>query len=375
MWTWGAFLALGAMPIYSMLVSRMGKQRLALRVYLVVATALAIFAGAFRWYSNLGLETGSTASGSGAILNKSFYIATSLYSMFVVSVLWSVLTGAFDSRTSKQIVGRVFAAGTIGGICASFFVSQTADFLDPEYFLVFAAMLLIPSAWALNGLAMTEPEATDEGNLASPNRLSTGIGCLKKSHYLQGIGGYLFLFVLGSSFLYFIQSELVRELWPDRGERRTVLGKLDMTVQILTVLSQLFLTSGMIRRWGMPIALTVVPVISILGFSALALWPTFATLAVFSVLRRSSNYAIAKPSREVLYTVVTSEERYLTKPFLDVGVYRFGDLLSAWLFEGARVAMAVGISGMALFAVPFCLAWIPVARYLGRRQEEQARER
>jgi AAA family ATP:ADP antiporter len=125
----------------------------------------------------------------------------------------------------------------------------------------------------------------------------------------------------------------------------------------------------------MPIALTVVPVISILGFSALALWPTFATLAVFSVLRRSGNYAIAKPSREVLYTVVTSEERFLTKPFLDVGVYRFGDLLSAWLFEGARVAMAVGISGMALFAVPFCLAWIPVARYLGRRQEEQARER
>ncbi len=374
MWTYTAILSLVVMPIYSALASRSRAGSLAPRVYLVVAVVLVAFAAIFA--ANL--------SANAAVLNQSFYVLSSLYAMFVVSVLWSTLTSTFSSDDSKKHAGRVFAAGTVGGITGSAMVAQTAEYLVPEVFLIGAAILILPSAWALRKLAMLRgdaataaPSATSQGNERKDapisERLETGFQRLLKSRYLQGISLYLLLFVLGSSFLYYIQKDILSQI-PDRAYRRVLLSRLDLAAQTLTVITQFLFTAQVIRRWGMALTLTIVPIVSVIGFTSLSLEPTFWVFAVLMVLRRATNYALAKPAREILYTVVSPQERYLTKPLLDVGLYRFGDLASAWFYEGVKLATSAGTAGMALLAVPFGAAAIPVGRWLGKQQEKLAQQ-
>ena len=101
---------------------------------------------------------------------------------------------------------------------------------------------------------------------------------------------------------------------------------------MLTLLTQTFATGRAVKRWGVAAALAFLPVLSVVGFGVLGLAPTIAVLMTFQVLRRAGNFAVARPSREVLYTVVARGDRYKAKTFIATVIYRVGDQRGAWAF-------------------------------------------
>jgi AAA family ATP:ADP antiporter len=372
-WLWVAGVAILAMPVYSMLVSRQNRIGLARRVFRVIAAGVLVFA----WYS----WREGHADGFGRGLAGSFYIAASLYPMFVVSILWSTLSECFDGVGGKTRVGPIFAAGTIGGISGAGLVSLTSSIsfgehagMPPEYQLLIAASLLTLASF-------TVPSSAKAGSTGQPNqaaeqrvsaRVSSGFLRLVQSPYLLGVAGYLLLFTMGSGFLYFLQRDLIYEAYADRNDRRAVLANMDLAVQILTVLGQALVTGTLLRRIGTARVLLIMPLITVAGFALLAASPIFLVFAGMYILRRASNYAFAKPSRELLFTVVDSEERYLTKPTLDVAVYRGGDVVASQTYEAIQEATEAGVRGMSLVAIPFAVASLPLAYWLGREQEKRA---
>src|SRR6185437_15369339 len=102
----------------------------------------------------------------------------------------------------------------------------------------------------------------------------------------------------------------------------------------LTIGTQLFLTGPLLTRLGLSRMLSLLPALSGVGFAALAVVPRLAVLAGFQVVRRAAQYGIAGPAREVLFTVVSREEKYKAKNFIDTAVSRGGDALSGWAFAG-----------------------------------------
>jgi AAA family ATP:ADP antiporter len=99
--------------------------------------------------------------------------------------------------------------------------------------------------------------------------------------------------------------------------------------------------------------------------------PTLGAIAVFQILRRAGDYAIARPTREVLFTVVPREDRYKAKGFIDTFVYRLGDQLGAWGVAGLR-GLGATAAELALVAIPIAVLWLLNALWLGRRQERMA---
>jgi AAA family ATP:ADP antiporter len=122
---------------------------------------------------------------------------------------------------------------------------------------------------------------------------------------------------------------------------------------------------------GVALALAFLPALTILGFGALAAAPTLGAIATFQVLRRAGDYAIARPTREVLFTVVPREDRYKAKSFIDTFVYRLGDQVGAWGVAGFRW-FGAGAGELALIAIPIAVLWLLNALWLGRRQEKMA---
>jgi AAA family ATP:ADP antiporter len=143
-------------------------------------------------------------------------------------------------------------------------------------------------------------------------------------------------------------------------------------VNTLAIGTQMFLTGRLIKWLGVAVTLMVLPVVCVVGFASLGLWPMVAVLVVFQTLRRATNYAVARPTREVLYTVVSREEKYKAKNFIDTFVYRGGDQIGAWSYAG-MVAIGLSMSGIAFVAVPICAAWMAIGYWLGHRQTDLAR--
>ena len=138
---------------------------------------------------------------------------------------------------------------------------------------------------------------------------------------------------------------LVATTFSDTQTRTSVFARIDWIVQSLTILAQLFITGRVASRMGLVVLLTIIPVAIFFGFVALAIWNTFAVLAVVIVLRRSGEYAFVRPGREMLWTPMSKETKYKAKNFVDVPVYRGADAAVAQLqraIEGAGLRRANG---------------------------------
>ncbi len=183
----------------------------------------------------------------------------------------------------------------------------------------------------------------------------------------------MLLFTIISTFLYFQQAAIVKTSFADRAARTVFFARVDLLVNILTLGTQLFLTEKILRILGVAVTLTLLPALSVLGFATLGLAPTVAIIVVFQVLRRAGNFALARPTREVLFTVVPREDKYKAKNFIDTVVYRTGDQVGAWSYALLSF-LGLGISGIAFAAVPICVAWLLNGLWLGRKQEAMAAE-
>lgn len=312
------------------------------------------------------------ADGEQAIwIGRAFFIWISIFNLFVVSVFWALIVDTFNSAQGKRLFGFIAAGATIGAITGS---SITATFARhvPTPVLLFGAIILLEVAVfsvrhlsrlseALNARPHESPGSPVGGNIFA------GITHPFKSAYLANVSLFILLFTITATFLYFQQASLVRDNFHDRGAQTAFFAQIDLAVNVITLVVQLFFTGRIVRIFGVGLTLAILPALTLLGFGALAALPAVSTLVVFQVLRRSSDYAIARPTREVLYTVVPREDRYKAKNFIDTVVYRGGDQVGAWAY--ALIAMTgFGSALMTTIAIGLAAVWLINGLWLGRRQ-------
>lgn len=323
------------------------------------------------------------ASGEANIwVGRAFFIWTSVFNLFVVSVFWAFMVDVFSSEQGKRLFGFIAAAATLGGILGSSITAGTAQWLGVPTLLLVSAVLLEVGVQASKRLGtLTEAfhrpaagAAVTGAGAGQPigGSVLAGLTHALSSPYLLGIAGYMLLYTVLSTFLYFQQAEIVDRTFADRAARTAFFAQIDLLVNVLTLGGQFFLTGRVMKSAGITFTLTIVPAITAVGFLLLGLMPTAAIVVGFTVLRRAGNFAFARPSREVLFTSVSREDKYKAKSFIDTVVYRFGDQVGAWASAGIA-ALSLGAGAIAWAAVPLGMAWVANAWWLGRRQEQLSR--
>jgi len=186
----------------------------------------------------------------------------------------------------------------------------------------------------------------------------------------------ILLYVLGSTVLYFEQTDIVGRYFKTPSARTEILARMELATQTLTAFTQAFLTGRIVRWFGLAATMAIMPAVSALGFalvglSATGLVPLLGTFVVFSVLRRGTNFSLTNPAMEVCFTVVSREDKFKAKNFIGTFVYRAGDQLAAWTY-GGLTALGLGLAGIAWVTAPVSLVLLALTVWLGRRQEELA---
>jgi AAA family ATP:ADP antiporter len=310
-------------------------------------------------------------------IGRVFFIWVSVYNLFVVSIFWQLNVDLFTPEQGKRLFGFIAAGATIGAIVGAAVTASLARYVPAMVLLLGAAVLLELAVFAVKRLSRLSPslhrrpEAAGVEERPIGGGVFTGIMRAFGSPYLASVSLFLLLFAITSTILYFQQAGIVSRSFTDRGAQTAFFATVDLLVNVLTLAIQLFLTGRIVLWLGVALALAFLPALTILGFGALAVAPTLGAIAGFQVLRRAADYGIARPTREVLFTVVPREDRYKAKSFIDTFVYRLGDQLGAW-GVGAMQWLGAGAAQLALVAIPIAALWLLNALWLGRRQEKMA---
>ena len=293
-------------------------------------------------------------------IDRAFYVWTSVFALFVVTVFWGLVADCFDNDQGRRLFAFIAVGASVGGLLGSEVTAQLATSVPVFWLLLISCAPLEVASWFASALhrnfqtGAVKAEGEREKPLAGD--AISGMKAVFANRYLLGIATFIALMTFASTILYFAQSDLVYEAMTDRGERRAFLARVDQVVNLLTILFEVYLTARIIRWVGVGVALAAIPALVALGFIALGLYPTLATLVVVQVIYRAGRYGLTKPAREVLFTVVTREEKYKSKAFVDAAVYRGGDLVSGWIYHGlALVGLSLGT--IAMLAAPIAAVW------------------
>jgi ATP:ADP antiporter, AAA family len=371
-------------PIFTGLVSRYPRRTFITWIYRFFILNLVIF---------FLLFTAADAAQS-VWVGRFFFIWTSVFNLFVVSVFWSFMTDVYQPAQGKRLFGMVAVGGTMGAITGSSITAFLVSHLGPVNLLLVSALVLEVAGRTsrrleghernLHEAAEEDPEIEgDETADASDPQVRQeeiigggvleGVRHVAQSPYLLGIAALMMFFTVVSTFLWMHLMHLVEMAFPDDPEGRTRLfAQMEVATQSLTLIAQIFLTGRILKWFGIGLALAFLPLVSLVGFGILATAPILLVAVLFQVFRRAGNFAVQRPAREVLYTVLPRVDKFKSKNFNDTFVYRLGDQAGVWTHHAMMVWMGLGLSAVAFAMVPFSAGWLVLALWLGKRYRDHA---
>ncbi len=361
---------LAVVPVFGAMVARIPRRRFIPLVYHFFVANILIF-----WL----LLTFKIAMTDTA---KVFFVWISVFNLFAVSVFWSFMSDLFASEQGKRLFGFIAAGGSAGALLGPTIAVWLAEPIGRANLLLIAALLLefaVLCAMRLESAAQTLKAETPSSEAAAPREAAlggswiAGLMMVARSPYLAGIALWVALLSLAGTFLYFQQASIVSALTDDPNKRTAIFAQIDLAVSLLTITVQFLATGKLIRRFGAGPAAAFLPLVFAGGFLMLALTPMLWVVIAFQAMQRAANFAISNPAREVLFTVVSREEKYKAKYVIDNVVFRGGDAASGWLFHALR-SLGMELNAISLATVPVALGWLALALTLGRAHEKRTAE-
>ncbi len=363
----GTFLTLlVATPVFGFLSSKLPRVRLLLSVYGFFAAHLVLFFILMnnQWHPEW--------------VARVFFVWLSVFNLFVVSVFWSFLADVFTPEQGGRLFSVIAAGGSTGAIIGPVLTTGVTYVMPIPMLMVIAALWLMACGVCIYRLDRWAKHHAAHGMRHGAESLGgsmwAGVRLAAASPYLLGICIYLFLLTMSATVLYLEQTALIsREITSPETRTRLFAG-IDLVVNVLTFVTQVWVTNRLVLRFGLVAALLFLPVISALGFLAIGLSQALELFLCFTVLRRVGEYAISKPAREVLFTVVSREEKYKAKNFIDTALSRGGDASTGWVVSGVK-ALGATTAQLAWLVVPAMLLWGWIGWTLARREAGLQREK
>ena len=381
-------------------VARTNRRRFIPIAYLFVITCLVVFSGILIADGAMGGGLIGTDSETLAAryVGYVFFVWLSSVNLFVTSLFWAFMVDVFDMGQGKRLFAFIGIGGTLGALAGGWATAVISGMTESVYlpaglmltgaaFFVVAIFVMLkldrlafggrasrltaegPRLEAEEGGAGDGP--TNDGETNIGGTFYDGVKAVISSPYLLGIAAYIVAMAVSNTLIYFTQANIILGNTDTFSQRVAGFAQFDALAQVATLFVQVFVTAHVIKRIGVGWTLVILPVVTMVGFAVLSVWTVFGVMAVFQAVHRATRYAVSRPARETLFSVVSPAEKYKAKPIVDVFLYRAGDVAAAGA-DSMFAALGVGLAWVAAATVPFAGGWAILCLALGRAQQVKA---
>ncbi len=350
LWNLQFFVSIGIVALYGLIISKLKFKHV---VPIVYSSFAASFLGFYLITKNLN---------DSIIVDKAFYIWVSAFSLFHLSVFWSLMSDTFTKEQGKRLFAIISAGASLGAIVGPMIPALFAGFLGVENLMLIAAgglLLVVPIVLSIYHLKEKQLKNdnihADLSQFKLNNSWYSGFKAVFANRYLLAIAAFILLYVFIGSFVYFEQKNLLAQY--TRSQRAEILGSIDWIVNSLTFIMAFFITGRIVKKFGMALTLSIMPLLLVIGMIVLAFAPMVIVVLAIQITRRVGNYSVTRPAREMLFTQVTVDERFKAKPVIDIVVYRGGDAISGSLFATLTQTFGLGLVAVSLIGALIASVW------------------
>jgi len=367
----GTFVTMiAATPLFGWVASRYPRRQFLPWVYYFFILNILIFWALFSYALERDLDY--------VWLSRVFFVWISVFNLYVVSVFWSFMADLYSRVQGRRLFGFISAGGSIGALLGGIATSVLVVPIGFQNLLPVSATLLLIAIYCIRQLRLwVERERRDyeTAQILSAKPLGGspfgGHTHVLQSKYFLGIAAKSAIASLLGTALYMFAAGLVEDAIANADERTQFFSNMNVAQNALALIGQMLIVKHVVSRFGVGVSMSLLPIVSVIGFVFLAFDPTLAVVAILTVVRRSLGFAFSKPTTDMLYSVVTPEEKYKAKNFIDTVLYRTGDVVGTW---SVRFLLAgIGITGASLLMVPFGVIWAVIAIWLGREYAQRDR--
>jgi AAA family ATP:ADP antiporter len=368
-WLFSATFAamLAAAPLFGWAAARLPRRRLVPWTYLFFIANVLVFYALF---------AGGVAP---RVVARAFFVWVSVFNLFVVSLFWSLMVDLFRPEQAGRLFGLVSAGGSCGALAGPTLTALLAAPLGTANLLLVSCGFLGLALACIHALVRRAGADAPAGTARLPAEPGdsiggttwSGIAEIPRSPYLLGIVAYVLLYTVLFGFAYLELARMVSATYNDSAQRTTLFAQMDLAVNAVTLLGQLLVVAKFVEKLGVGAALALLPALALAGFATVWAAPVLAVLIAFQILRRAADYAIARPAREMLFTVLTREAKYKSKNFIDTVVFRSGDAASGWVYAALK-SLGLGLAGLAAVAIPGAILWLALGLWLGRQHARKS---
>jgi AAA family ATP:ADP antiporter len=357
-------LMLLATPVFGWITSKYPRRVFLPWIYYFFVANILIFYAVFSYAHNNEL--------SEIWIGRAFFIWLSVFNLFVVSVFWSFMADIYSKKQSRRLFGVITAGGSAGALIGPIVTSIVVVQIGFRNMLPLSALLLLFAVFCVYRLrgwvrqqqsdSGEEAASTDAEKKAIGGSAWAGVKFVLTKRYFSAIAVALVCatFLGGATYMY--MAEMVSVTFEGTDKRTQVFAIMDAMINAMSFIGQLLIVKHSVRKLGIGGTLALLPIVSVIGFTLLAVNPVFLVIAGLQVLRRSITFGLTKPTSDMLYSVVSPEAKYKAKNFIETAIYRGGDVISTWTI---RFISGIGLSGVALVCVPIALIWTWLAIWIG----------
>lgn len=314
-------------------------------------------------------------------ISRAFFVWLSVFNLFVVSVFWSFMADIYSKQQSRRLFGVISAGGSAGALLGPAVTSVLVVPIGFQNLLPLSALLLLFSVYCIFRLrrwsgGQNQAVVTDQPSAAQSSQpiggsIWAGIKLVMTTPYLAAIAIALLFanFLGGATYMYIAQMVSVTFEGTDRHTQFFAL--IDLITNAASLIGQLLIVRHSVRKLGIGGTLALLPIVSVITFAVLAFNPTFVILATLQVVRRALTFGFAKPTTDMLFSVVSKEAKYKAKNFIETALYRAWDVVATWTVKSIG---GIGLGGVAVVCIAIAFAWTWLSVWIGReyRRRDEA---
>jgi len=375
-----ALLLLLVVPLYSRLAGAVDRRRL-------ITSVLLFFIACLVGFYFLALAR--------VPLGIPFYLWVGIFNVMVIAQFWSFANDIYSNEQGKRLFAIVGFGSSSGAVFGSFITGKLIEPLGVYQLLLLSGALLAVSLVLTlvvdSGVARKEPIDSEEVTAKSGR---SGFSLVFGNRYLLLIALMMVLanlvnttgeYILGkrvsdnfrASVPEIVISENMSEAQVEtaKAERLDEIGVLTgkfysgffNLVNLVGLLTQLFLVSRIVRWGGVHVAILILPVVALGGYFMMGLFPLLAVTRWAKTAENSTDYSLQNTVRNMLFLPTTREEKYQAKQAIDSFFVRAGDVMAALLVLIGTSVWNLSAGGFAWVNVGLAMVWIWVALAIGRR--------
>ncbi len=347
-------------PIFGWIASRFPRKQFLPWVYYFFIANILIFFAVFTYAQNRELDE--------VWIGRAFFVWVSVFNLFVVSIFWSFMADIYSREQSRRLFGVISAGGSTGGLVGPFVTGILVVPVGFKNILPLSALLLLAGVYCIFRLRQWVRQHDDDSDSESVESSEAigggvleGVRLVFTTPYFGAIAFSLIMATFLGVVAYTYMQELAGIAFENTDKRTQVFSGIDFAINALSFIGQIILVKHSVKKLGIGATLALLPIVSVIGFALLAIHPVFAIMAGLVIFRRGLTFGFSKPASDMLYAVVTAEEKYKVKNFVETAIYRCGDALAAWTI----VLIGIGISAIAVVCIPIAAVWTAISFKIG----------